>query len=380
MITYIPNLSLGMDPELFIAKDGQIVGSERVIPEKGIPISLYYSKSNVVRDGVQVELQPQPSTCRESLATNLKVAFMNLQNILHDTGVVPVFDTVVEVGEQEMSGLSEKSRILGCTPSRNSHDREAKIVIAKGYKKRSAGGHIHMGLDQSVSKIMPVREKIVPLLDILVGNTSVLLDRDPHAAERRQVYGRAGEYRLPKHGLEYRTLSNYWLRSYPLTSMVLGLCRMACSAIHTDLMAGQVVQDYGRYELVRRDHKNVVTFYNVTIPADQNLERHLLSLIEIPNIIKAINHNDKDLAWENYLRIKPWIQEHATSDDGDYAYPLHNRNLEDFEHFVSKPITEWFPDDPMTHWLKLQIASTGWEKFLLNVVRPDRFQSQRKEA
>ena len=71
----------------------------------------------------------------------------------------------------------------------------------------------------------------VKILDIVVGNTCVIMDRAPSQVERRKVYGRAGEYRLPAHGIEYRTLSNFWLRSYQLTHLVFSLARFAINIL-----------------------------------------------------------------------------------------------------------------------------------------------------
>lgn len=45
-------------------------------------------------------------------------------------------------------------------------------------------------------------------MDLCVGVPSVLYDTDTF---RRTLYGRAGSFRLPKYGVEYRTLSSYML-------------------------------------------------------------------------------------------------------------------------------------------------------------------------
>lgn len=45
-------------------------------------------------------------------------------------------------------------------------------------------------------------------IDAIVGLPSILFDTD---VERRNLYGKAGCFRLQKYGFEYRTLSSYWL-------------------------------------------------------------------------------------------------------------------------------------------------------------------------
>jgi hypothetical protein len=46
---------------------------------------------------------------------------------------------------------------------------------------------------------------------------------------RRVFYGRAGEYRLPTYGIEYRVLSNFWLCAPPIAHLVLDLARNTIS-------------------------------------------------------------------------------------------------------------------------------------------------------
>ena len=44
-----------------------------------------------------------------------------------------------------------------------------------------------------------------------------------------------------------------------------------------------------------------------------------------------------------------------------------------FDHFLSKPIEYWFPDDPFEHWQnKPEGHNVGWESFLSKVVRDDK--------
>ena len=70
---------------------------------------------------------------------------------------------------------------------------------------RSAGFHIHVGypnnnIDQSL--------EMLRYIDAYVGIPSVLYDKD---IERRNLYGKAGCFRLQPYGFEYRTLSSFWI-------------------------------------------------------------------------------------------------------------------------------------------------------------------------
>src|SRR5689334_21193169 len=129
-------MSLGADPELFLQENGKIIGSERVIPDgKGYGIF-------VVRDGIQVELNPIPSGYgdRSSFQTSVAYAFHSLNTILMSYPNVSVcWDTLVEVDQSELDALSPETRLLGCQPSQNTYGEFPITVDPLTYRKRSAG-------------------------------------------------------------------------------------------------------------------------------------------------------------------------------------------------------------------------------------------------
>ena len=66
---------------------------------------------------------------------------------------------------------------------------------------RSAGGHIHVETDKP-----PL--DVVRAMDLFLGVPSVLMD---NGEMRKQLYGEAGAHRVKPYGVEYRTLSNFWI-------------------------------------------------------------------------------------------------------------------------------------------------------------------------
>jgi hypothetical protein len=402
LMTY--NCIWGADPELFIANDkGEIVGGERAIPEDGIKQASLWGglgRKRVVLDGVQVEFNVQQSSCRASLGGDIRLTFQALNDHLKQAknGMKPSFEAVVRVDPNELKQLSEKARQLGCQPSENIHQRDASVKVTKANENlRSAGGHIHLGLH---GEVMKERQRLPFLLDALVGNTCVLIDRNPLAAERRSMYGRAGEYRLPSHGLEYRTLSNFWLRSYQLMSFVMGLSKIACSVLYTTVAKVDKVTDFDyQYNPANGQHEykalvvDDVPAYN---PEDRyrkekwsvwDAESALLSKLDMEKVARAINTNDLALAKENWAIVKEFIQAHIPPrlDDitqsyakiskknrgrADWVLALDRDSVDAFEYFASKVqesgLEYWFPEDPVTHWINLPEAhGIGWEAFLL---------------
>lgn len=333
------NITLGCDPEFFIRKNGEIVGSEQLIPKEGI--TAYGGTGLTVIDGVQAELHPTPAMCREVLIRNIRACLISVRDAMAPKKMIADFSQMVEVSKVELDRMEEENKKFGCSASMNVHkkgkNKTSKInVDPLIYLKRSAGGHVHIGAQKGVGWVNPDTRKyemrenptftllkdyttLIPVLDILVGNTCVLLDRDESNVERRKNYGRAGEYRLPSYGIEYRTLSNFWLAGSPLASLVFGLARMAVNL------------------------------------CEQSTEEHdyrtkLMSLVNMKDIQSAINNNDFDLARKNFDAIKDFLMSIIPNDDRGF-YALQPNTIASFEKLVKKGVKHYFKMDPMEAWL-----------------------------
>lgn len=382
-------VNLGADPEFFFSKKGQVVGSEKVLPTDGLYQDPYRAqraagimaaltteqlatRSRFVIDGVQAELNPDPSTCRALFGNEIARCFRQLKSEImkKHTDLDVDFSPLVKLSQEELDSLSEASKIFGCAPSTNVYstgkDKTSKIEVdPKKYLSRSAGGHIHLGNAYHIylnkdgtpkynddkaflgaSQIAIRTEKalkgdvetMVKILDIVVGNTCVLIDRDPSNAERRKNYGSAGEHRCKSYGVEYRTLSNFWLRSYQLMSFVTGMCR------HAVLLVDQSVPE-------------------------NNYVKAILDAVDIDDVVKAINTNDFKLAYANFKKIEPILLKSTAGDFSHESSPIHNKTIKNFHYFVSRGINHWFKENPINHWNKLPDGhGRGFEAFLQNKV------------
>lgn len=333
MITY--GMTLGCDPEVFLvdSKTGAVVGSERAIVDT-VP---------VVRDGVQVELHPSATSCRQGLASGLSSCFRTLQEqLLKHPKLKVSFDQVVELSDEEVKKLSKKSLELGCAPSLNAYGRQEVKVDGSIYRKRSAAGHIHFGIGKNV---IPKPDEAVRTLDLVLGVPCVLLDRDPHAAERRKLYGKAGEYRLPVHGLEYRTLSNFWLRSYQLYSLVMGLARQGLSIyVFSNGPGKNWLRDvYGSGGAASSFHTDGVP--------------QLTEGLNWDRVEEVINTNDFAGAQEIYKKhVRPFFAGIKCNSG------LSSENIGVFDMVVDKGINHFWKADPFNHWVNIN-TGTGWERF-----------------
>lgn len=323
--SWVP-VNLGCDPELFIRQGRKTLESSVCIPEEGIYTT---GRGSIIRDGVQVELNPLANGCRN-------IALSHLSHLIHILDeIIPKGSTLdtrqlIKFSKNALKNLSDDAKRFGCGESFNVHTGGVSEIKddPSVYQYRGAGGHIHLGLQDN---LFDKRGDIVKCLDILLGNTCVMIDTDKGNIERRKNYGRAGEHRLPAHGLEYRTLSNFWLRAPQLASFVFGMARFAV---------------------------NVVAL---------NKHEELYSLVDMKKIEKAINSNDAVLAKRNFNKYKKFIEMYST-DVVFRSGTLSKSNMPLFVKFVKKGIDYWFDKQIVNNWG----VPRGFESFLSNRVERDK--------
>lgn len=348
-------LTLGCDPEFFFTTaDGRTIGAEKIIPKAGLKHAYAErgTKPFVIIDGVQGEFNPLASTCRQSLCSHIRdcirlthaaVQTYNNQQTNTKDEVTINASPLVKLQKEELDTLDKTNQVFGCDPSFNAYGDYVDVssVNPLKYLYRAAGGHIHIGFPKKPDFATELADKVVHMLDIICGNTCVLIDRHPGNKERRKLYGRAGDYRLPAHGLEYRTPSNFWLVDQRVASLVLGLVRQA-----VDLAT---------------DVKNGEKYYKAFTEA-----------VDMQDIRKAINTNNFALAYRNFKKIQHLLCDIAP-DNGGYA-PLCAHTMEKFHFFVLTTkafgLKYWFKDKSIvTPWVNN--ANYGFNEYLRYTVESD---------
>jgi hypothetical protein len=388
----------GCDPEFFFSKNNKICGSEKIISENGKSISGgriirdgVQAELNPLSNTCRESLANNIRNCfinlnQTLLEKNATVSFDEVVKISREE-----MDSLSK--ESKTFGCAPSLNLYESGESKIKVNPEI-------YKYRSAGGHIHLGHCGSVvyngytaggnlfSKIVTLYnkkyegisihelnnkektkpiidilyeksynrlpkddynittsndvkvfqeyEELIYLLDILVGNTGVLLDRNPLAVERRKVYGRAGEFRLTNYGVEYRVLSNFWLKNYTVYSLMFALARFAVCILTSD-----------------KNYKNTNFFDEITCK------------VKGKNIERAINENDFDLAMKNYLAIEKTLCEIVKG--SSYTFPINNMYKTAFHNLVKNGINHYFKQDILKHWMYLGDDSSnrryGWESW-----------------
>jgi hypothetical protein len=106
----------------------------------------------------------------------------------------------------------DHAKQLGCSPDYDAWRLSVNPAPKAQDLVRYAGGHIHAGwttdADFTDKKYYRSCVDLVRQLDWYLGAWSTTVDRD---SGRRSMYGKAGSMRFKPYGVEYRTLSNFWL-------------------------------------------------------------------------------------------------------------------------------------------------------------------------
>lgn len=212
----------GADPEIFaVDKDGKLLTADRWLP----PAKPKWNGNTIVyRDGVAGEIAATPGTCIALFVDELQRGLYRLHRAIQRTskGGHLTLTNVYAFTKKELAALPPAVAQLGCAPTLNAYGPPLRLPDGLKVPIRSAGGHIHMG----VTGMTPARARgIVQGLDLTLGVASVSLAEGIDDPRRRQFYGQAGEYRLPRHGVEYRVLSNFWLCHPAIAHLVLELAR-----------------------------------------------------------------------------------------------------------------------------------------------------------
>jgi len=106
-----------------------------------------------------------------------------------------------------MYTISSRIRFHRNDPDLNVYLKQQNESPSSNTTLRTCGGHIHIGYD---NPSIETSEKIVYAMDMMLGLDSIILDSD---VKRRSMYGKAGSFRFKPYGLEYRTLSNFWIKN-----------------------------------------------------------------------------------------------------------------------------------------------------------------------
>jgi len=336
---YVGAPILGGDPEFFIInKQRKVLNSDRFFPGKNKPIKIKPCISHTINgkvkyehklffDGIQAEMAPAPSFCREYLCLNFADIWKRVfRKIGKDHNVV--FKPAVRVSKEILDNADPEARRFGCMPDFNAYTLTTNTceMDASRHLFRYAGGHIHIGASFTINSTVEEVEKHAPieaglkheieliknpekhiqlikLLDLLVGIPTLSLDNEIGSKKRRAKYGKAGCFRPTPYGIEYRTPSCWWLKSPITVSLVYGLARLAWLGM------------FKKYDFLSTLYKKLET--------DE---------LEIKGIIDEGNIEAAESMW---LKLRPYV----LIMDNSRSNPIHIYTYQPIRYSTSAPDT-----------------------------------------
>lgn len=231
------SMYIGCDPEIFaVDQDQALIPAWNFLGSKQSPSFTSRESSGggspCYWDGFGAEFTTRPDSCLGYQVDYIYCGIKGIYSLLKDkfpTAELTI-RSVMDIEPEVMTQASEEQVEFGCNPSYNAYGITIDLPPGREVPFRSAGGHIHFGIGPiSHEEAIPM----VKALDAITGVCCVSLFDGFDDVRRRRYYGAAGEYRLPKHGLEYRSLSNAWMIHPIVTNLVFDLSRKA-------LMLGKV--------------------------------------------------------------------------------------------------------------------------------------------
>lgn len=218
---------LGLDVELMITDGKRLVSAIPLFSgTKEEPQKLKLGM--VSHDNVNVEFGADPASSEKEWTRNIKQVLAQVHKMLPPKHSLLVQASAIFPDDQLDNPIAQQ---FGCSVDFDAYDvaQNDPPNTKKNPKLRSAGGHIHIGLDSIIDDV----EKICGMtkaMDLFVGVPSILLDKDPTSERRRQLYGRAGCHRPKPYGVEYRTLGNFWVESERMAKLIYNLSIEAVDA------------------------------------------------------------------------------------------------------------------------------------------------------
>lgn len=271
---------VGSDPEIFVTdkETKQLIPAFLFLNDKknGTPTG---DGSTVYWDGFQAEFETKAESC---LAYHCDSVYKGLNTLYSEAkkfnpNATLTLQNLFEIPMEVLQKEKEEFVRFGCTPSYNNYNLGVEGDLnGRTTPYRSAGGHIHLayaGLSKSPKRV----KRIVSAMDAILGVVCVAFFQKYDNPIRRTMYGMAGEYRLPAHGLEYRVLSNAWL-SHPLVMhMTFDLARMAAGIGDKDLL--NIVWDATEEETIKCIQKCDVKLAQKIIERNRNSIKTMLNMI-----------------------------------------------------------------------------------------------------
>lgn len=247
--------TIGTDPELMLTKNGRYVSAIPYTNGTKDSPELLPSGGSVSYDNVNLEFNTLPALTHPEFIWNVGTVLKDLKAYLPDD-VKMAFVSSANFPRKELKHKDAKE--FGCSPDYNAWSGTVNRMPRKAARStfRSAGAHIHVRHIKESGHFGFLlhemgKQRTVFAMDITLGMASTVLDYNEASIARKKLYGKAGCYRATEGGVEYRTLSNYWIKSPNLVHLMHLLTDFALTIVATDQVEIFTMQLGGPHNIQR---------------------------------------------------------------------------------------------------------------------------------
>lgn len=221
----------GTDPEILtVDARGEVIPSWEFLPHKNQAIATDYN-AKAFWDGFQSEFTVTPTHCHGHLTDYVRSGLNAVIKKARekDPNARLTIQSAVRIPRETLLATDPEHVQLGCSPSRNIYEEgPLELPHPTELEYRFAGCHLHYG---SVYLTPQSIHGTVWMLDAVAGVANVALGAGFLCPQRREYYGKAGEFRY--HG-DFQTKRLEWrvpdtiLLSHPATfNLMVDLARQA---------------------------------------------------------------------------------------------------------------------------------------------------------
>lgn len=248
------SFTIGCDPEFFLREreSGKLVSAIPFVEGTKDKPQLLPAGGNIQHDNVAVEFATDPANSRSGFVANVEATMKAVAEVLPaHCELVALPSATFDPKELE----HPEAQRFGCDPDCDAWELKVNDPpCAADASFRSCGAHIHVGttgkdentfLLDDLGKIHMVR-----VMDCIHGIISTVLDSSQEAIDRRQLYGSPGSHRPKDYGVEYRALSNFWLKS-PVTVMLMYELTQDALTVVRGNMTDDLINNMGEHEVRR---------------------------------------------------------------------------------------------------------------------------------
>lgn len=267
-------LTIGGDPEVFLVdKNGKFVSAIGKIPgTKDEPHKLEHLGEGfaIQTDCCSAEFNIPPvkfiphniEASAARFNTNIQAMFDYIRSIIPQ-GMDISLVTSGDFTDEELD--HPQAKLAGCSMDYNAWSLSGnEKPDFEATNTRCNGAHLHFGYEDTNDE---TSIDLIRALDLTLGVTLVLFDQD---TKRRELYGRAGCFRMTSFGIEYRTPSPFYLISEEMIQYVFKAIDRAVDIVNSGKQYSDIEQ------------LDIQTCINLS---DINLAEELIKKYELEDIL-----------------------------------------------------------------------------------------------